>query len=449
MIPTRRTVLSAAIGVAATATAAQAGPRKADSAAPQSTGHALLPGGEAAQTGALQAAVDAAATARRPVVLGPGVFSIGTLVLRPGTVLIGTPGLTTLAFTGGLTFLSAEDAPGIVLSDLILDGGHRALDADEDAALLRLTRCNGLRLTGLTIRNALANAVTLTACSGRLTDCSLSHALLAGIRSVDATGLQISNCDITDCGNAGIQVWRSESGDDGTLVTANRIARIAAKGGGTGENGNGINIFRAGGVHVSANRIADCAFSAVRGNAASNLQILGNNCARLGEVAIYAEFGFQGAVIANNVIDTAATGISVTNFNEGGRLAVIEGNIIRNLFRRENDPEDKRGEAITVEADSIVSANVIEGAPTCGILIGWGPYMRNCLVTQNLIRDARTGILISSDPAAGACLVNANMIAGTKDGAIRAMDHGRPHGPDLAVAPSDSTRLAVSGNLVS
>ena len=63
----------------------------------------------------------------------------------------------------------------------------------------------------------------------------------------------------------------------------------------------------------------------------SNIQIIGNNCAALDEVAIYSEFGFEGAVIADNVIDGAETGISVTNFNEGGRLATVRGNIVRNL----------------------------------------------------------------------------------------------------------------------
>ena len=58
---------------------------------------------------------------------------------------------------------------------------------------------------------------------------------------------------------------------------------------------------------------------------------------RLGEVALYAEFGFEGALIASNIVEAAATGISVTNFNEGGRLAVVQGNLIRNLFRREHE----------------------------------------------------------------------------------------------------------------
>lgn len=454
MIPTRRSVLTAALG-AATATAATAtalaGPRKSRQTSTAMAGHALVPDDSPDHTQALQAEIDAAADAGRPVQLAPGSYRIGTLVLRPGTVLQGTAGLTSLTFIGGApAFLIADGATNLRLSGLILDGGNRALlTDDEDAALLRLTGCPELTVDDVVLRNGLANGLTLTRCSGRVTDCTISNVLLAGLRSIDATGLALQHNAITDCSNAGIQIWRSTPGDDGTQVTGNRIQRIAAKGGGTGENGNGVNVFRAGGVAVANNRISDCAFSAVRGNAASNIQILANSCARLGEVAIYAEFGFQGAVIANNIVDGAGTGISVTNFNEGGRLAVIEGNLIRNLFRRENDPNDKRGEGITAEADSIVSGNVIEGAPTCGILVGWGPYMRNCMVTNNLVRDAKAGILITSDPAGGACLVSGNMISGSETGAIRAMDHGQPHGPDLALAPVANARIAINGNLVS
>ena len=197
-----------------------------------------------------------------------------------------------------------------------------------------------------------------------------------------------------DCGDNGILVWRSEAGEDGTLVTANRIERIAAKSGGSGQNGNGVNVFRAGSVLVSANRIADCAFSAIRSNAGSNCQMIGNSCARIGEVALYAEFAFEGVVIANNLVDKAAMGISVTNFKQGGRLAVVQGNLIRNLFFRKD--VDSRGIGIAIEADSVVSGNVIEDAPGFGILIGWGSYLRDVSVTDNLIRNSHIGIGVST-----------------------------------------------------
>ena len=115
------------------------------------------------------------------------------------------------------------------------------------------------------------------------------------------------------------------------MIVDNRIEGVMNKAGGSGQWGNAINVFRADNVIVRGNRIRNAAFTAVRGNAASNLQIVGNTCSGLGEVALYAEFGFEGAVIANNIVDGAALGVSVTNFDKGGRLAVVQGNLIRNL----------------------------------------------------------------------------------------------------------------------
>ena len=228
---------------------------------------------------------------------------------------------------------------------------------------------------------------------------------------------------------------------------ANRIARIRSDAGGSGKNGNGVNVYRAGNALVTGNRISDCAFTAIRGNAASNIQMVANTCARLGEVALYAEFGFEGALIASNVVDTAAAGISVTNFNEGGRLAVVQGNLIRNLYRREHEPIDKRGEGIAVEADSVVTGNTIENAPTAGIVVGWGRYMRDVAVTSNIIRNARVGIMVTRDPEDGAALIAQNLISGTRDGAIRAMETGIAVGPDLARTAPPSPRISIAGNL--
>jgi uncharacterized secreted repeat protein (TIGR03808 family) len=289
--------------------------------------------------------------------------------------------------------------------------------------------------------------LSLTACGGRVEGVTITGALDAGLKSLDAVGLDIAGNAIAECGNNGILVWRSSPGEDGTTVSANRISKIRNASGGTGEYGNGINVFRAGSVLVSGNRITDCAYTAVRGNTASNIQIVANSCERLGVVALYAECGFEGALITNNLVDGAAAGISVTNFNEGGRLAVVQGNLIRNLFRREQEPQDKRGEGIGVEADAVVAGNTIENAPTVGIQIGWGPCMRDVAATGNVIRNARVGISITGVKAAGKCLIANNLISSAKDGAIREMQFGEMTGRDLIGETSASDRIQLSGNL--
>lgn len=441
----RRTLLSA--GAISAGLAAAAGPR---AAAREPEGDApLLPARNGAdQTAELQAAIDGAAERRVPLRLGAGTFRTGALTLRPHSHVVGAWRATVLAFAGGAAFLSARQAAGVRLERLTLDGNGLAIDAHRATGLLTLADCADVLLADLDVRRGLLNGVTLARVSGTVRDCRLREMGEAGLVSLDADGLTVSHNAVTDCANNGIQIWRSAPGADGSIVTANRIARIAAKGGGSGQNGNGINVFRAGGVLVSGNSIGECAFSAIRGNAAGNMQMTGNACQTLGEVALYAEFGFEGALIAANTVDGAASGIAVTNFNEGGRLALVQGNLIRNLFRREAEPVDRRGIGISVEADTAVTGNVVESAPTAGIVAGWGPYLRDVAITGNVIRSAGVGILVSSDPAAGACLIAQNLISGARDGAIRAMDHGAPHGPDLASGTAAAPKhLAISGNL--
>ncbi len=453
----RRALLAAGLVVTA-GTAAQAGTRtraaaaevRPDALAAHSSGLGLQPDSDSDQSAALQAAIDKAHEQRASVLLPPGRFHVGAIQLRPRTRLIGHGPATRLVFTGGAHFLAARDADEVTLQGLLLDGAGQPLGGDDTSGLVSLARCARVLLSSVGIEASPRDGLSLVACSGRVTDCSIRWATHAGLRSLDATGLDITHNTVTDCANNGILVWRRKVGEDGTRVSGNRIARILASAGGTGENGNGINVFRAGGVLVSDNRITDCAYSAIRGNGASNIQMVGNSCARLGEVALYAEFGFEGALIASNLVDGAACAIEVTNFNEGGRLAVIQGNLIRNLFRREHEQKDKRGEGITVEADAVVSANTIEGAPTCGILVGTGRYQRDVVVTGNLVRAARVGIMVSADRDAGACALTGNMISGCRDGAIRAHDHRRPVGPDLARAQGQAAslaRLALSGNV--
>ena len=446
----RRSVLSAGMAAGFAAGAAGAGARPAEARARSGAGAdlGLVPGSPVDQAAVLQAAIDEAASRGAPLELPAGRYRVGSIELRPGARLIGAAGATTLEFAGGGAFITADHADGILLEGIVLDGAYQALDADRTDGLVSIRNSRGLRLRHLMLTRSPANGISLAMCAGSIADCTIAAVIQAAIRSIDATGIDITNNDIADCGNNGIQVWRSEAGEDGSIVAGNRIARIRADSGGTGENSNGVSVFRAGGVLVSGNRITDCAYTAVRGNAASDIQIIANNCARLGEVALYAEFGFEGALIANNLVDTAATGISVTNFNDGGRLAVVQGNLVRNLFRREHEPVDKRGHGITVEADTALSGNVIERAPAAGIVIGWGPYMREVVATSNLVRASRVGILVSSDKGAGACLLSNNMISGATDGAIRAMDGaGNAVGPELTHDGGNGKQLSIIGNL--
>ena len=448
----RRSVLAAGLGLGAASASAHAGSAKpAARDAFRQLAHDIVlglePNAARDQTALLQSAIDTAAQKDVPLVLPPGTFRVSDLRLHAGTRLIGANGSTVLQFAGGAAFITAGKADGLMIDGIVLDGGFQTFDAARGDALLSITDSKAVSINTLTVRNSAKGGMSLTRCSGRVTNTTISDTLDFGLKCLDSTGLDISGNTISDCANNGILVWRSEKGEDGTSVTNNRIFKIRNALGGTGEYGNGINVYRAGSVLVANNRITDCNYTAIRGNAANNIQILSNSCERLGEVAIYSEFGFEGALIANNLIDFAATGISVTNFNEGGRLAVIQGNLIRNLFRREHEKQDKRGEGIGVEADAVVSGNTIEGAPAVGIQIGWGSFMRDVAVTSNVIRRARVGISITSATGAGACLIANNLISKTDDGAIRRMTLGVTNGPDLAHEPSTAGGVTITGNV--
>ena len=447
----RRQFLGAGLALGAGAAALASGPRSA-SAAPAGLGASVTsfgvdPASQADQSKAFQQAIDKTAEAGTALLVPPGRYLVHDLVLRPGSALIGVEGLSRLVFAGGKTMLSGEACHGLAIDGLAIDGEARSLDPAEADALLSLAASEGIALRRISVESSLLNGLALRDCSGRVGDSTFRDCANTALLAFDSKGLEIAHNRIERIGNNGIQVWRSEKGEDGTTVAGNRIAGVEARGGGAGENGNGINLYRAGSVLVSGNRITDCAFSAVRANASSNAQMIGNSCERIGEVALYAEFAFEGAVISSNLVDGAAQGVSVTNFNEGGRLAVVSSNLVRNLVRRE-ESEDKRGIGISVEADASITGNVIESAPTAGILVGWGKYTRDVAVVGNLIRKARVGIGIASDPAGGLVFVSQNMIAGAADGAIRALDGLTPLGPDLTRGSAEAyPNFAILANV--
>jgi uncharacterized secreted repeat protein (TIGR03808 family) len=400
----------------------------------------------------LQKALDRAAADGKPVFLPPGRYDVSNLRLPGGTRLSGVPGRTRLVYGGGGHLLVADGGPGIAIDGIVLDGANRAL-AEDVTALLHLRSVDGLVLDRVEIVGSAANAVSLEGCAGRIAGCTLSGARGAALWSVGARGLSVVDNLVEDCGDGGILIHRWEAGEDGTIVSRNRVRRIAARSGGTGQYGNGINVFRAGNVTISGNHVSDCAFSAIRSNAGSEVQIVGNQCLRSGETAVYSEFGFEGAVIADNMIDGGSIGISVANFDHGGRMAAVSGNVVRNLHNGAPYPDEMGldfGIGISVEADTAVTGNVVEKAPTLGLMVGWGPFARNVVATGNVIRSARVGIGVTVVDGAGSITIASNVIDDVADGAIRGMRWADFVTPDLAVADAVAyPHVAIGGNRLS
>lgn len=403
----------------------------------------LRPDSAQDQTQVLQRAIDRAAQARLPLMLPPGTYRAAGLRLPANAKIAGTRGLSRLVLARAASLFTANGAANVDLTGLVIDGDR--LNLPPDRALVHVADGHDIRITDCSIVNAGRSAIALERCSGIVSGCIIEDAGDAALFAIDSLGLRIAGNVIRRSGNNGIQVWRSASGNDGTIVTDNRIEDTRADAGGDGPYGNAINIFRAGNVIVRGNRIDKCAFSAVRGNSASNIQIAGNVCTRMGEVAIYSEFSFEGAVITSNTVDGATVGISVTNFSDGGRLAVVQGNLIRNLT------PDRNGHSmgIGIEADGVVTGNVIENAATCGIAVGYGPYLRDVIVSDNVLRAVAAGVAVSVAPGAGTVLIANNLITETKHGAVVGMEWDKRVTGDLTKDGAGKfAHVTLSGNRV-
>jgi uncharacterized secreted repeat protein (TIGR03808 family) len=444
----RRHLIGAATGAGALAMSADAAraTQPVSAFGRDATQYGLRPGSPDDQTKVLQRAIDEAARAQVPLALPPGAYRTGMLRLQNGSQLVGVRGATRLVFSGGASMFASEGAGSLGLNGLVLDGGSIPLPTRRG-----LVHCLGgrdIRITDCEITASGGNGFWLENVAGDVSGNIITKTATTAIVSFDAQGLMVTRNTIQGTNDNGIEILRTAIGDDGTLVADNRIEDIKAGPGGSGQYGNAINAFRAGNVIVRGNRIRNCDYSAVRGNSASNIQITNNSVSDVREVALYSEFAFEGAIIANNTVDGAALGVSVCNFNEGGRLAVVQGNIIRNLLAKRpigTAPDDDGGIGIYVEADTTVSGNVIENAPSFGIVAGWGKYLRDVAISGNVIRNAFAGIGVSVTPGAGTALVNNNMISETPRGAVVGLDHARPITPDLTAEGAPRFAQVVVG----
>jgi len=457
----RRRFFAAAAGLSASAVLARAG----DAAAAgldgimtasmrgsiDATEMGVYPGALDDQSKAFARMLQAASDRDMPLFLPPGIYVLSNLTLPSRVRLSGVPGASRLVYGGDGHMLVAEDAQHVELAGLVVDGANRWL-SDNTQGAIDLRRVSHAVIDNCQIVGSGKNGIALERVTGRIDNTEISGAADAGIYSVEASGLQITGNSVADCANGGILVHRWQPADDGTIVSGNRVTRIQARNGGTGQNGNGINIFRANNVMVSNNMVSDCAFSAIRANSASNIQISANSCTGSGETGIYSEFSFEGAIINANIVDGAANGISIVNFNEGGRIAVCSANIVRNLSPQGPYTADPPGfgVGISVEADCSATGNVIENVPLYGMQIGWGEYMRNVVATGNVIRKAGTGIIISVVEGTGSAVVSDNVIDSVRDGAIVGYRWAEPATGDLAVDGAGShANLTIERNRVS
>ena len=391
-----------------------------------------------------------AAARGRPVFLPPGTYRVSGLDLPDNTEINGVPGSTRIEYTGDGALFSAAGARRIRLSGITIDGANRWL-ADGTGGLLHFIGVERVEIDNCTILGSARNGIHLEGCGGEIRESAVTGAADAGIYAVESHDLAIRDNRIEGCGNGGILVHRYKPGPDGTIVSGNRVTGTLARAGGTGQNGNGINVFRAANVMITNNMVSGSAFSAIRANSASGVQITGNQCLRSGETAIYAEFAFEGAVISANQVDGAANGISVVNFNEGGRLATVSGNVLRNLTAPGPYPAADAGFGIGIaaEADTVISGNVIDTAAKWGLALGWGPYLRNVVATGNMVRAAPVGCAVTVAEGAGSALIAENTFAETKVAGVAGFRWNEQATGELAEGGSTFPHLTVERNRLS
>ena len=409
----------------------------------------LDPNDQSDQSSKLQAAFDAAVSDGRLLLLpgGHAGFAVTRLNIPSGLHVIGlqtiltTPGDSRLAAISGAFSATIE---GIVFQ----------ANAPETAAgvngLIEIENSSGISFRKCGFFNAAGNGIAANDSALTIEDCDFEGATAAAIHSQNGRNVIIRGNRISGADNAGIRIWRDDPGPDGSIITGNQISKIDWTDGGNGQNGNGVSIYRADEVIVADNRISGCAFSAVRINTGKNCQLRGSVCIGSGEVAIFSEFAISGSVLADNVVDGAAQGISITNLDQGGHLATCTGNIVRNIAPRSANNPDTQPVGIYAEADTVVSGNTVDTVPGAGIVAGFGPYVRNVVVADNLVTNAMIGIAVSvvQQQSPGPVRVSGNLVSGTQQGII-GMEWDKVVSQDLAKEAGRYPNVTVDGNTVS
>jgi uncharacterized secreted repeat protein (TIGR03808 family) len=272
------------------------------------------------------------------------------------------------------------------------------------------------------INGSAIHGIYLNATGGKIRNNLIGSAASTGIFSLDAAtgGMTIENNDIVDSGNNGVLIWRSSVGGDNSQVFRNTIGNTGASSGGTGQYGNGINVFRANFVILESNSIYGSTFSAIRLNSSSFCQVLGNNSYGSGENAIWVECpgaggnGYAGGVVANNIIDTTGGGIFVANTTDGGHRVVVSNNQISNVVIQTVIPGyQSGGRAMQGEGDVLFVGNQIDGVADWGIALipfAIGTTKTIGQAENNMIKNCAGGIGFVKDNTGTGIFIGGNTI---------------------------------------
>jgi len=398
------------------------------------------------QSGPLQDALLRASAEGRPLFLPPGTYYAQNLQVPSNLVVQGIPGKTILAAAGVAPVARIAGSAHVRFERVTFGSGSSGPEGGE-TGLLEIEASDHVRLADCAFTGGKASGIVIHDAAAEIDGCDFLGHGLAAIFSLDSRGLTVSGNRIAGCGNGGVLIWGNASRRGSSTIIGNAIAGIGASNGGNGENGNGINVFRCDDVLIANNRIADCAFTAIRLNATNNVVVSGNLCRNSGEVAIFSEFAFTGSVIADNIVDGAALGISVTNMDRSGQVAAVTGNIVRNIRAASAVNPDTKPIGIYAEAETTITGNTIYSVIGTGIRAGNGAFLRNIVIADNVISAVNTGIGVSVVDKAGAVTVTNNTITALDHGVV-GMEWEKVVSEDLARDAARYPQVSISGNRV-
>ncbi len=125
----------------------------------------------------------------------------------------------------------------------MIDGANRWI-GDQAQGILDFRRVEHAVIDNCQVVGSGKYGIAFERVGGRIERSTITGASEAGIYSVGATGLaHYRQHRVRLRERRYPRPSLAERGEDGTMVTGNRVERIAARSGGTGQYGNGINVF--------------------------------------------------------------------------------------------------------------------------------------------------------------------------------------------------------------
>lgn len=383
------------------------------------------------QTANFQAAINAAQTQGLPLFIPAGSYSITTVNITAPVEIYSAAGNAVIqGYQRSPTINVAPAGSGasfgpVYLHDLTVTGQFQSFPAGlTNPALISVSNVAGIAIERCSLLQSGHHGIYLDLSSGVIKDCTVSQPAEFGVYSVDCNngGMLIDSNRVLYAGNNGIYIQRSSASGDQSIVSNNLIGFTSANDGGTGPFGNGVIVYLADFVKVQGNMIYSSAFSAIRFNGSSFAEITGNQCYSSSEMAIRIEAAasntpFFGGIVANNIINTAGTGISISNSNNGARETIITANQIYSCSNNSFPGYQTWGTGIWAEADVVVNDNIVDSCADWGVVVyptnngSLGTQKISAQAMNNTIKNCAGGIgFYQADTTYGRVFVGGNVV---------------------------------------